>query len=195
MKQFTELETLLDVPRITNLISYSARCQNLDGLMVEAGMYKGGSLDILSKFNPNNQFFGFDSFEGLPETSEHDLHVAGEFGGIDHLAGYFRFVRHNVRIVKGFIPKTFKIFGKHQKFSFVHIDLDLYQSILDSLDFFVPRMSEGGIIILDDYNFDSTPGCKTAIDEFFSNEEIKVSYRNELTYSDGKFIGQYIIIR
>lgn len=197
MKLFTELETLLDVARITNLIKYSARCQCLPGVMVEAGVYRGGSLDILAKFNPDNQFYGFDSFEGLPETSEHDLHNAGEFGGIDHvaLAGYFRFVRHNVRTVKGWIPKSFKLFNKHQNFAFVHIDLDLFQSILDSLDYFVPRMCEGGIIILDDFGFESTPGCKIAIDKFFENEEIKVKYRGELTYADGGFIGQYIVIK
>lgn len=191
------LETLLDTARICNLIQYSARCQNIDGLMVEVGLFRGGSLDILAYFNPKNEFIGFDSFEGLPDTTEYDLHNAGDFGGVDHvlLSGYFKFVRRNVRIIKGFVPKTFKFFNKHQKFSFVHVDCDLYKSILDCLDYFVPRMNEGGIIILDDFGFDSTPGCAVAVKEFFSNEDVKVSYHGELTYADGSFIGQYIIMQ
>lgn len=191
------LETLLDRSRICNLIQYSDKCKNVPGLMVEVGLFRGGSLDILSFFNPQREFYGFDSFEGLPEPSEHDLHNQGEFGGVDAgaMSAYFRFIRHNVRIVKGFVPDTFKIFADHETFSFVHIDVDLYKSILDSLDYFVPRMNVGGIIILDDYKFKSTPGCKIAIEEFFSNKKNKVSHRSELTFADGSFIGQYIIIK
>ena len=35
--------------------------------------------------------------------------------------------------------------------AFVHIDVDQYQSTYDSLAYFYPRMSAGGVIVNDDY--------------------------------------------
>jgi hypothetical protein len=56
-------------------------------------------------------------------------------------------------------------------FSFVHLDVDLYQPTHDSLAFFYPRMVTGGIIVCDDYGFDSCPGAKKALDDFFRDKE------------------------
>ena len=38
-----------------------------DGLFLEFGVYKGQSINILSKLKPNKIFHGFDTFTGLPE--------------------------------------------------------------------------------------------------------------------------------
>ena len=69
-------------------------------------------------------------------------------------------------IRKGFIPDTFAGLNS-EKIAFVHIDLDVYKSILDSLQFIWPRLSLGGIIVFDDYGFATCPGARVAVDEFF----------------------------
>ena len=70
---------------------------------------------------------------------------------------------------KGWVPETFA--GLEDKsFCFAHIDLDLYQGVLDSLTFLYPRMSAGGIIVLDDFGFASCPGARRAVDEFFADK-------------------------
>ena len=53
-------------------------------------------------------------------------------------------------------------------FSFVHMDVDLYESTKSCLDFFYPRMSRGGVIISHDYL--GSIGVKTAFDEYFKDK-------------------------
>jgi O-methyltransferase len=48
--------------------------------------------------------------------------------------------------------------------------LDIYKSIVDSLNFIWPRLSSGGIIVFDDYGFPTCPGAREAVDDFFSGK-------------------------
>ena len=51
-------------------------------------------------------------------------------------------------------------------FSFVHLDVDLYQSTKDGLAWFYPRLNRGGILISHDYS--NADGVRKAFDEFFA---------------------------
>ena len=68
-------------------------------------------------------------------------------------------------LYKGWIPERFNEVS-NQEFIFVHLDVDLYQPTLDSLDFFYSKLKKNGVIIVDDYDFFST-GVKTSVDEWF----------------------------
>lgn len=59
---------------------------------------------------------------------------------------------------------------ENKTFALVHVDVDLYQPTLDSLEFFFPRLLPGGILVCDDYGSGSYPGARTAMDEYFSNQ-------------------------
>lgn len=195
------IESLLSPDRITNLIRYSQYCYSLPGYAAEFGVYSGGSLEILAKYNPGKEIIAVDSFSGMPAPTEGiDYHKEGDFEGVHFQAinGYFKMMYPTVRIIKGYIPKAFEFFDDHTRFSFSHIDLDLYQSIKDTLDFVFPRTVEGGIILLDDYKVKSTPGCEKAINDFFEEHETDESFRGELKYwdaEDAKSHNQYLIIR
>jgi O-methyltransferase len=52
-----------------------------------------------------------------------------------------------------------------QLFSLVNLDADLYLPTKAGLEFFYPRLSPGGIIIIHDYNY-KWPGIKKAADDF-----------------------------
>ena len=110
----------------------------------------------------------FDTFQGMPPTdAERDFHKSGDFSDTD-IDSVRSFVDAGDRCIikKGFIPDTFE--GLEQEtISFAHIDLDIYRSILDSLEFIWPRLSLGGCIVFDDYGFPSCPGARQAVDEFF----------------------------
>ncbi len=187
MNTFGNLPTLLSLDRICNLIKYSTACSGLGGYMASFGVYKGGSLEIIAKFSPGVDIVGIDSFQGFPPTSEHDFHVEGEFADTDAptITGYMKWMHPNVKVLKGFSPKVFEYFEPNVRFCFVYIDVDLYQSVLDGLDFFLPRMHEGGIILMDDYKVRSCPGVEVAVNEFFANESNACSYRGELLYHEG----------
>jgi len=68
-----------------------------------------------------------------------------------------------IKYYKGWIPMKFHEV-EDKKFSFVHIDVDLYQPIYDSFKFFYPRLIRHGIMVFDDYGCIHFPGAKKAID-------------------------------
>lgn len=144
---------------------------NIDGDTAECGAYKGAtSWFICDKIkNTNKTHHIFDSFEGVSEPDKND----GSFWKKGNLSATEEELRKNlvmyldnIKIYKGWIPETFANV-ESQVFSFVHIDVDLYQPTEDSLKFFYPMLSKGGIIICDDYGFSTCPGAKKAIDDFF----------------------------
>jgi hypothetical protein len=65
---------------------------------------------------------------------------------------------------------------KDKRFSFVHVDVDLYQPTLDSMEFFCPRLNNGGILLCDDYVSSLCPGAIRAIDEFLADQPEKMIY-------------------
>jgi len=198
MIQQGNLPTLLSADRIANLVKYSHYASRLEGHVAEIGTYKGGSLEMLAKLNQNTTVYGIDSFSGLPEPKMGEFHHQGDFSDVDYasIAGYFKMMHPNVRILRGFTPEVFTFFDETARFRFVHIDVDLYTSVLDSLTFFLPRVTVGGVIILDDYKVNSTPGCKKAVDEYFSNHSC--THRQELKYfntESSESCYQYLIVK
>lgn len=198
----THIPSLLDNGRIANLIKYSNYCDKLPGYLCEMGVYSGGSLEVIAKYNPGKDIIGIDSFAGMPPVTEGiDYHKEYDFNMVDYAAisGYFKMMFPAVRLVKGYIPKVFEYFDEHTRFAFTHLDLDLFQSIKDSLDFVYPRTLEGGMILLDDYKVRSTPGCEAALKLFFEEHpDIEVTYRGELKYWDSekaKSHNQYLIVK
>ena len=61
----------------------------------------------------------------------------------------------------GWIPERFNDVAE-ARFCFVHIDVDLLQPTREVLEFFYPRMVAGGLIVCDDYGFDTCPGARHA---------------------------------
>tara|TARA_B100000575_G_C23141820_1_gene664673 strand:+ start:6614 stop:7411 length:798 start_codon:yes stop_codon:yes gene_type:complete len=159
----------------------------------ECGCWKGHSsysiCKMLMESNFKKKFYIFDSFEGgLSNKVFQDYSVnrykqndkdyenqknyfKSDYTQTKELFNEFSFVD----IYKGWIPdKFYKV--KDLKFSFVHIDVDLYEPTLNSLNFFYERLVAEGIIICDDYNYSDFPGAKIAVDEFIKNNKIKLFY-------------------
>ena len=106
----------------------------------------------------------------LKVDSNEDLHDIGDFSDTSfHKVQSLMEPKqsHNFVVVlkQGWIPKSFNGL-EDSKFSFVHIDLDLYESIKNTLSFIYPRLLKGGVLVFDDYGFASCPGAKKAVDEF-----------------------------
>jgi hypothetical protein len=55
---------------------------------------------------------------------------------------------------------------KADAYSLVHIDTDLYQPTCDCFDYFAPKLQQGGVIIIDDYQSKKCPGVATAVHKF-----------------------------
>lgn len=143
---------------------------DIEGDTAECGVFEGASSSLIcaNSLRKPRRHHLFDSFEGLSEPMDldgtywkpHDL-TCSEQQVRSNLSEFDRLVFH-----KGWIPSRFSDVGD-TSFSFVHIDVDLYEPTLDSLRFFYPRLSPRGIILCDDYGFLTCPGARKAMDEFF----------------------------
>ena len=172
IKEFEKVSSL-DRKRLVILYQLLRLTDFIKGDVAEVGVYKGGSAKMLAEtiwpFNKNIHLF--DTFCGMPkvDTTKDNHHKEGDFAGtsLDIVQKYLEYC-FNTCIYPGFFPDTAKnVLGP---FSFVHIDVDIYQSTLDCYEFFYPKMSYNGIIVCDDYNFASCLGAKFAVDEFFEDK-------------------------
>ena len=161
---------------------------HIAGDMVELGTYKGHSTLLMAKSTLSNDepklIYAIDSFEGLSSPSENDVSskypdsAADGFNSLEGLmsADVNQFIKvaspyNNIIPIKGFVPDVFND-NPHlseRVYSLIHIDLDLYEPIKYSLEFFAPRLLKGGIIVLDDYGSLNWPGAFKSVNEFYAN--------------------------
>jgi hypothetical protein len=150
---------------------YSAR--HIPGDVAQLGVYRGGSAKIIAECfkNKNRKVYLFDTFEGLPEEVEEGQ--AKLFSDTDFLEVQEYLKDYpDIEFRKGFFPDTAKdLSGKI--FSFVYLDGDMYESIRDGLNFFYPKLSPGGIILVDDYGSPKWTGVKKAVRELAAMENIE----------------------
>lgn len=146
------------------------RTKKIDGDIAEVGVYRGGSAKLICEAKENRPLHLFDTFEGLPDLCEIDdpeqFHKGKFLASLESVKDCLK-KYPNVHFYKGLFPSTAEPI-KSKKFSFVHLDVDLYESTLNCIEFFYPRMSSGGIIISHDYT--STPGVRKAFDGFFKDK-------------------------
>jgi hypothetical protein len=165
---------------------------DVKGDYVECGVWKGQSAYIIAthmlKRKNNPELHLFDSFEmGLSEKVKKDKNLREELSPERILEEKLAFsyskdlLEENladfnfIKIYEGWIPKRFHEV-QDKTFSFVHIDVDLYEPTKESLDFFYSRLAPKGIIVCDDYNFCQFPGAKKAFDEFLENNNPSFFY-------------------
>jgi len=160
----------LSIAEMTNLFKGVVRTQNIPGDIAEVGVYKGGGSKIIARARQTDKhLYLFDSFEGLPEVSTQDpgLEVGQMAVSFENVQDYLQEIP-NKTFIKGMFPQTAELLpSQEMKFSFVHLDMDTYQSTLEGLKYFYPRMSKGGFILMHDYNSISCRGVQKAVDEFF----------------------------
>jgi len=168
--------TTVSIDRCWTLWQGLSHASNVEGDVLEAGVFQGGTAKLLHTAlngRTDKALLLFDSFGGMKETSSHDRHAPGDFAdtSLEHVQSLLGNAP-NVTLYPGWIPDTFSGL-EDRRFCFAHVDLDLYQGILDTMTFVYPRMSRGGVIVFDDYGFASCPGARRAVDVFFADKPEK----------------------
>lgn len=179
--------------RAFNLARYFEYACSLDGGKVECGVFKGFSALMCCHINKvlNPEFDGTDlylcdSFEGLSEPLNEDLvtvqegngqvrqfwaHGKGRFA-VDMAAVKARFAAFpGVAFMKGWIPPVLEQLPE-RTWSFVHIDVDLYEPTLACLEYFFPRLTPGAVIVNDDFGSPMFPGGAKSWKEFFEKKNL-----------------------
>jgi hypothetical protein len=149
----------------------------------ECGVYTGGSSFLICRAGEQRgtleKHFGFDSFEGLSAPVPKDLPSAetsylwepGDLAVDEEHVRSMLASCSSVELYKGWIPDRFDEVGDAE-FSFVHIDVDLYEPTRASIEFFYPKLVTGGILLCDDYGSEACPGAKLAMDEFCERHKL-----------------------
>lgn len=142
------------------------------GDTAECGVYVGASSWFICEHfrSSGRAHHGFDSWEGLPQPDAID----GSFWQEGDLRSREEDARELLRpfdahLYRGLIPERFPEVAD-RTFAFVHIDVDLYQPTRDSLEFFYPRMTPGGVILLDDHGLTTCPGATKAAEEYMAGQ-------------------------
>jgi hypothetical protein len=118
------------------------------GLICEFGVFEGQTISYIGKQVPGRTVFGFDSFEGLPETWR------GPFErGVFSTGGRLPSVPPNVKLVKGWFDATLPRFAAEHAgpAALLHIDCDLYSSTKCIFANLGARVVPGSIIVFDEY--------------------------------------------
>jgi hypothetical protein len=162
------------------LARYFDHALTVPGGRVECGVFRGFSALMLSLVaRMRDQGFdgtGFhliDSFEGLSTPTADDAIGIERFPNgherpvFPHLAGHFATPIGHVRSVmadfpgtaihKGWIPEVLSDLPDTD-WSFVHIDVDLFEPTKACLEYFLPRLAPGGVIVNDDFGSPLFPG-------------------------------------
>lgn len=164
--------------RFFHLAQLFGLARNLPGATAEAGVFRGlGSYLMCSRSRREHPgfdgagHFAIDSFEGLGQPSAEDgpAECAGRFSDTSLEVAQSTLADFPaVTFLKGWIPEVFDQLPD-QHYRFVHVDVDLYDPTLASLEYFYPRLTPGGVLVVDDYgpwpNGDF-PGCKRAVEGF-----------------------------
>ena len=140
----------------------------IPGDIAEVGVFRGGTAKVICEAKGARQLHLFDTFEGLPEPGKIDsAFQKGQYACSlndvrEFLNGY-----DGVHFYKGYFPGTGEPV-RNTHFSFVHLDVDLFESTAQALKFFYPRLAPGAVLISHDYV--DFPGVRKAFDEFFHDK-------------------------
>ena len=186
---------------------------HLPGELAECGVFQGATLLAIGLYLQQKKLdktiYGFDSFRGFDDRVKTDIRLGGEPHATKGIGGFGNTsaaqvsakvtqlgLDANVRLVEGFFRNSLSSF-RDQRFCFVHLDCDIYESYRACLEFFYPRLELGGVILLDEYNDPPWPGCNKAVDEFLtdkpervsaieSDKQVKFFIRKEVTNSSSR---------
>jgi len=170
--------TVVSADRCYVLYTLASQALRLNGEFWECGVYKGGTAMLLAELVGQEKanhhavkLHLFDTFGGMPDTDpQRDLHQRGDFSDTSLEAVKRRVGGEEIAVFhKGLIPDTFNGM-EASKISFAHIDVDIYQSIMDCCSFIYPRLIPGGFVVFDDYGHPSCPGARQAVDAFFEDK-------------------------
>ena len=163
------------------------------GDFVECGVFKGGSLGLMSlyaeMYKIDCKIYGYDTFEdGFVNSAldEKDITIKNEkilpekkidnfYPTINDVEKILKIFNSNKeyfpKLIKGDILKTLKDEKNiPKKISLLRMDTDLYLTTKLQLEILYPRLEKGGVLHIDDYGM--CPGVKSAVDEYFKNQNI-----------------------
>ncbi len=169
---------------------------NVSGAIVECGVAQGNHLmlfshlsSILEPYAINRRIIGFDSFGGFrsisdkdpkdiseddfSETSADNIRKAVELYDMNRTAGHMK----RVEIVEGDATETIPHYvDQHAELTIalLYLDFDIYEPTKTALSHFLPLVCKGGIVALDEFNYEKFTGETQALKEILNVQDIEL---------------------
>lgn len=124
--------------------------RELEGLILEFGVWRGHSINAIARIVKPKRVIGFDSFQGLLEEWKGTDAPRGAFD----LSGHLPRVDKNVDLVAGWFDKTLPEFLESDSslVSFAHLDADTYESTALVLELLGDRIVPGTVVVFDEFH-------------------------------------------
>ena len=167
---------------------------NIAGGIVECGVWRGGSmaaaaLTLLQLQDLKRDMYLFDTFQGMTEPTENDVDYEGrEAAKLLRTEHSFKCDDASLEVVKHVLLETgypaermHFVRGKVEEtipnrapdlIALLRLDTDWYESTKHELLHLFPRLSQGGVLIIDDYGH--WKGAREACDEYFKQNRIPI---------------------
>jgi len=152
------------------------------GDYIEAGIWRGGVVILLRALInaygvPERKVVAADSFAGIPKNVRAlndpvDLWPDRWIAPLDEVQqGIRRFglLDDRIEFVAGFFAHSLRKLAD-RKFALIRLDSDSYDSVETSLEYLYPLLSDGGVIIVDDWHL---VGCKAAVMNYRARHGVK----------------------
>jgi O-methyltransferase len=188
--------TMTTPPRVYALaraVEYVA-AREISGAIVECGVWRGGSmmaaaLTLLRLGVTDRELYLFDTFAGMTPPTEEDVRRSGEsaadllsaegddadiwaMASLDDVRNAVLGIGYppeRIHFVKGPVEETLPA-NAPDKIALLRLDTDWYASTKHELVHLFPRVTRGGVLILDDYGY--WQGARRAVDEYLSEHNV-----------------------
>ena len=196
---------------LVQAVRYVVR-RGIPGCLVECGVWRGGStmaaaLTLLQEADTTRDLYLFDTFEGMTPPTDADTTADGTparthlerdvsksvvwcIAGIDEVrvnmasTGY---PSDRVHFAKGRIEATVPSRSPAGPIALLRLDTDWYESTKHELAHLFPLLSEGGVLIIDDYGH--WEGARKAVDEYLAGQP-RTFYLHRIDYTGRLLIKQ-----
>lgn len=171
----------------------------ITGALVECGVYTGGNIELMLRALQHlgitdRHVYAYDTFAGMPrpeaiddrgaDAANHAMWEAhrterdGDAGSnwmrasldtVRRRLSRLRYPEDRLHFVQGLVEQTIPAVIP-DRIAILRLDTDFYSSTKHELEHLYPRLSDGGVLIIDDYG--AMPGCRIATDEYATNNGI-----------------------
>jgi len=181
--------TMIENGAIDLLVKYVKQVltDGVPGDLAECGVWRGGCVMAMAyamtELGQQRDLYLFDTFAGMTQPEEIDGEFANGLWKTEREWCYtsLKDVQANLattgyppeklHYIVGPVEQTLPEFAP-ENLSLLRLDSDWYSSTKQELTHLFPRLSPGGILIIDDYH--AWEGCKKAVDEYFGSLGIEI---------------------
>ncbi len=170
---------------------------NIPGDIVECGVWRGGCSVLMAETfaamnSADRDFFLFDTFSGMPEPTSEDKQAtsgipaaikfkrlfdagkkwdAASLAQVESTVSNANYPRSRFHLVEGLVEETIPAEAP-ENIALLRLDTDWYESTRHEMEHLFPRLSPGGVLIIDDYGV--WAGARQAVDEYIESNRIQI---------------------